>query len=315
MRQRSNSNNELKSRASANSSELAQSMQSPTKGVQLKTKIKHSTGKLKVLNEDRTVGMAMEASLDPQDPVVGSATGVNTAWMQSIRKTYPKANVVRGHLLNHDLGGFGVEENLYPISTKANSDHSTKVEQKVKGALTKADKDGGEVNYGVQVKEAKSYEKAQFLCHWEAFDKSKSKIDGASVAIDSDLGTHVGGFGGWGKTEKSPVAWRHGKSKGGTEVEEVRKRLGKAIENKQIEFDAIKDHGGKQVGGAQDYIEELNDLAEEHGAEAVWMTLKSEHSNEKDEGKQKLYVEWMNILSQRPEMIIDVDKREVIDLT
>ncbi len=41
--------------------------------------------------------------------------------------------IFRGHLLNDHLGGLSVEENLFPISSQANSNHLQKIERYVKG--------------------------------------------------------------------------------------------------------------------------------------------------------------------------------------
>ncbi|MCD4484553.1 hypothetical protein LQR31_08735 [Chromobacterium vaccinii] len=116
------------------------------------------------------VGRKMEADLNPHDVVTGSATGPNWTWMQALRQAYPKANVVRGHLLNHDLGGRSVEENLYPISTSANGDHSRNVEVHVKERLYDTAKQGWDepVHYEVLVSEtnANNPEKAAFNCQW-----------------------------------------------------------------------------------------------------------------------------------------------------
>jgi hypothetical protein len=52
---------------------------------------------------------------------------------------------VKGHLLNEDLGGPGVWENLTPLSRKGNSDHESQVESLVKAAV----KSGAVVEYNV----------------------------------------------------------------------------------------------------------------------------------------------------------------------
>jgi len=109
--------------------------------MQRETKITHTEGTLKFNDTDYTVGKKMEATLDPLDPVRGTATGPQWKWMRQVRHSYQDANVVRGHLLNHDLGGFSIPANLYPISTQANVKHSSDVEQPVKKMLNKAAKD------------------------------------------------------------------------------------------------------------------------------------------------------------------------------
>jgi len=52
---------------------------------------------------------------------------------------------VKGHLLNEELGGPGVWENLTPLSRKGNSDHESEVESLVKAAV----KSGAVVEYNV----------------------------------------------------------------------------------------------------------------------------------------------------------------------
>ncbi|GAB5417885.1 MAG: hypothetical protein Crog4KO_23670 [Crocinitomicaceae bacterium] len=276
---------------------------------QLATKIQHTVGSLNILDADRVVGVRMNAHLEPDDPVVGSATGKNTEWMQWIRKQHPKANVVRGHLLNHDLGGFAMEENLFPISTKANSDHSTEVEQKVKGALTWANSNEGHVDYSVNVNQQDSYKKAQFQCDWAVYDKYGAKQDGEAKNIQSELGKDVGGFGGWGKTKKSPVAWRHGKSKGGSEVDSVRTRIDNAMKDKKVEFSkAPKDGEGVLDTTNQDSLEFLNDLAEEYGVEMVYEALGELLEGSLTSAQRERFIEYRNILAQKPEMVIEIDE-------
>lgn len=193
---------------------VSQMRMMPGQVIQMDTEIQHQTGSLNLGSLGSfTVGIGMSATLDPDDPVQGSATGPNWVWMQKLRAVYPHAGVVRGHLLNHDLGGYAVPENLYPISTKANADHSARVEQNVKKALTDAHAvtttPKPKISYGVKVKEiANAPEKAQFHCAWTD-ETGKAYKD----IIDSDLGNDAGGFGGKGPNT-SPVAWQHGKRRG-----------------------------------------------------------------------------------------------------
>jgi hypothetical protein len=165
----------------------------------------------------------MSAKLDVGDPVVGTATGVNWTWMQKLRATYPKAGVVRGHLLNHDLGGFSIQENLYPISTQANADHSEKVEQKVKALLSAAEQADKQnpgtarrIQYTVNVTEtnAENPRQATFNCVFGIEGGLMQK-----VPIDSDLGTDKGGFRGSGR-EAAPRSWQHGDRRG-ADVEQL----------------------------------------------------------------------------------------------
>jgi len=83
-----------------------------------------------------TVGKSMYACIDPNDPRVGStaSAGGNTH-MHLLHYLINKwgTKIVRGHLLNDHLGGLSVEENLFPISAQANSNHLHKIEGYVKG--------------------------------------------------------------------------------------------------------------------------------------------------------------------------------------
>jgi hypothetical protein len=191
------------------------------KGKSLKTKIVHTTSHVNVTGvknkgevTKHEVGKKMVARLSPTDPVLGSATDVNWTWMQALRRDHPNANIIRGHLLNHDLGGFGIPENLYPISTKANHIHSVDVEQHVKQLLYNQllSPEPKMVNYSVQVSEDKQFDpaNAKFNCRFYVEGKSPK-----TVPVESHLGTDHGGFGG--KTDnplKDRKEWNHGKRKG-----------------------------------------------------------------------------------------------------
>lgn len=121
----------------------------PLKGkfetAQLKTKINHSasnfsyrTGPNSVSTE--RVGTNMTAFLDPADPVSGSEPGASEQknLMKRLKGKYNLASwaLIKGHLLNHDLGGFGVSDNLFPITKDANSSHLHAVEYGMKDYLT-----------------------------------------------------------------------------------------------------------------------------------------------------------------------------------
>ncbi len=83
------------------------------------------------------VAIAMAAYLDPSDGMRGTGAsqgGPVGGLVDDIRALYPTLNFVRGHLLNSDLGGIGLYYNLYPITGRANSDHSG-VEERVKEEL------------------------------------------------------------------------------------------------------------------------------------------------------------------------------------
>ena len=183
--------------------------------IQLQTEIKHTTNTIPFGGSHYLVGVGMTALLDPADPIAGSATtSDNYDWMKGIRAYYPAAGVIRGHLLNHDLGGYGVPENLYPISSMANSQHSDRVEQNVKGALTESAGDTkNRIEYSVDVAQYGSgntpYERAAFHCRWTEQDGTVH-----TDVIDSDLNVDKGWGGKSASAKKSPYAWRHGSRRG-----------------------------------------------------------------------------------------------------
>ena len=127
--------------------------------IQLKTKITHTTKPFTYPqngnNVTEPVGAEMSAYLDPTDAVVGTGTDTSAGAPQLDLLHSLNANnrMVRGHLLNHDLGGFAVEENLYPITTSANNKHKTHVENPVGQALQAAHalNNGSGVYYSVKV--------------------------------------------------------------------------------------------------------------------------------------------------------------------
>jgi hypothetical protein len=84
-----------------------------------------------------TVGKSMEAWLDPDDVPRGWSANLNSsqdAMMSAIREYWgiEGGDVVKGHLLNDNLGGTALGENLYPITRGANKDHLSFAENAVK---------------------------------------------------------------------------------------------------------------------------------------------------------------------------------------
>lgn len=187
-----------------------------------KTIIKHTVSYVTLPGEGthHLVGKRMVAKLYPDDPVQGSATGPNWTWMQKLRLMYRRANIVRGHLLNHDLGGFGMPENLYPISTKANAEHSDRVEQNVKTLLNNQMKLGPTalpVDYIVNVNEnvAHNPNVARFECAYGVERGPRKR-----VTIRSNLGGDSGGFSGGAKVnDLDGTKWHHEKRRGHDKVE------------------------------------------------------------------------------------------------
>ncbi|MCR9172419.1 MAG: hypothetical protein NXI10_08015 [bacterium] len=79
------------------------------------------------------VGHHMKATLDPSDQRVGSSPGAASGTLYNSLRHY-WGDGIKGHLLNDHLGGLGVEENLFPISSSANHQH-LEWETTVKGML------------------------------------------------------------------------------------------------------------------------------------------------------------------------------------
>jgi len=83
-----------------------------------------------------TVGIEMKAKgLDADHPKGTTPNGLDTVmgWLQTDSSGGSAADAyVRGHLLNHDLGGPGVAQNLFPITGQANIDHKNVVENTIK---------------------------------------------------------------------------------------------------------------------------------------------------------------------------------------
>jgi len=152
--------NSPKAREAAQFKAIIRSTFNSKHAIQRVTAIKHEAGSIKfgtIPQEEQLVGKKMEAQLDAADPVVGTATGTQWTWTRRLRNLFRGAGVVRGHLLNHDLGGHAIPENLYPISTKANSDHSARVEQPVKKLLNEAADDIKKNNSGHLIKDVKTH--------------------------------------------------------------------------------------------------------------------------------------------------------------
>lgn len=168
--------------------------------VQRKTDIRHTTqsfsyvppNKLSEKNPSKatqTVASTMEAWLDPNDPVVGSAPGDDqTDMMTSLKARYnlKPHQLVKGHLLNHDLGGYGVAENLFPITKQANGEHLAYAEYSVKEALSVA-RSGTDGIDGVYY-----YVNAIGPLDDESFDQTSHLVCSASYVKDIDDKRKIG---------------------------------------------------------------------------------------------------------------------------
>lgn len=108
---------------------------------QLKSKVVHQEQELK--GEDghgveykQLAGKKMTAILDPQYPLKGSQPGGGKIYnMYAILNRDWNESWIKGHLLNDNLGGLGIPENLFPITAAANKSHLNRVEQHVKNAV------------------------------------------------------------------------------------------------------------------------------------------------------------------------------------
>ncbi len=131
--------------------------------IQAKTMIHYSPGRYDYdfnpltgkYNKSVTVGREMHAKLDPDDPKNGSSTSSGGDVHRDLTGYLNKKwgiRPIRGHLLNDHLGGLSVEENLFPISHEANSQHLHQVEGYVKTlAYDRGSNRPGMVGYDVSV--------------------------------------------------------------------------------------------------------------------------------------------------------------------
>lgn len=169
---------------------------SQQKVAQLKTEICYNSGPLK--NTMFTVGKHMHASLDPNDPVHGSEPGEQIGIIKMLKAEGYRA-MVRGHLLNAELGGLGIAANLYPITSQANSLHTRYVENHVKRNIVHPDINGIETNnrlvYDVNVSEHEHRgatfhcqlytEKGDVILKTDIESKPEENTKGSGTAISS----------------------------------------------------------------------------------------------------------------------------------
>ncbi|WP_308910524.1 eCIS core domain-containing protein [Pseudokordiimonas caeni] len=134
------------------------------------------------------VGKKTTADLVPHKPLKGSSPGSSKEHdllMKELRIHYPGEGFLRGHLLNDNLGGPGIWENMFPITAKANGSHLYDVEKPVKQALLDAyelnektvSKDKYSVHYAVEAVSTGRMDdfiegpKAMLHCSWEIHPK------------------------------------------------------------------------------------------------------------------------------------------------
>ena len=161
---------------------------SQQKAAQFKTEIQYQTGTL----GDFDVGEKMHTFLDPTDPVHGSEPGtkVQKELMSNLKGRGYKA-MVRGHLLNAELGGLGIAANLFPITSQANSQHKMTVENPVKEFLRDTGKYGiGEENrleYSVEVRPID--DRPAVIFHCEVGSEEGNELLTNDITSEPEAGT------------------------------------------------------------------------------------------------------------------------------
>ncbi|BAE50710.1 hypothetical protein [Paramagnetospirillum magneticum] len=134
------------------------------------------------------VGSRMHAELDPANPPPqGSDTNSSTAFDPLFRalKDHPTpgtgtTNWVRGHLLNHDLGGTANFSNLFPLTGNANGEHKDEVELPIKHWIDQ----GAEVTYDVQAVQeqpATGSPDGAFICSANVTQANGSGLGGKAI--------------------------------------------------------------------------------------------------------------------------------------
>lgn len=108
--------------------------------VQAKSVVRNSGQSFSWNGQNTIVGKKMEAWLDPHDPVQGESANINadqTDMMDAIRTHYGiyGGDLVKGHLLNDNLGGKALNNNLFPITRAANKQHLMTTENYAKDQL------------------------------------------------------------------------------------------------------------------------------------------------------------------------------------
>ncbi|MBR2090710.1 MAG: DUF4157 domain-containing protein [Fibrobacter sp.] len=83
------------------------------------------------------VGYLTKAILSPGHPIKGTGPGDHEQkeLMEAIECCGAARAFCRGHLLNHQLGGLGIAQNMIPITESANTTHENNVEQGVKNLV------------------------------------------------------------------------------------------------------------------------------------------------------------------------------------
>lgn len=190
------------------------------------------------------VGKKMIANINPTDQVQGSApgNGVQAELMQEFKNQGYK-RMVRGHLMNGQLGGLGIAANLFPITSQANAKHKNHVENPIKDQI----KRGKEISYEVTVisQNKMSDPDADFKCKAAAIDGTWSKketissspgktsVRGNNIEGNTNKGTSSMSF----STANLPKGFGE-RGRGFTGRDEHKKALGKSsvtFEGKKLE--------------------------------------------------------------------------------
>ncbi|MBC3878518.1 DNA/RNA non-specific endonuclease [Undibacterium sp. FT79W] len=142
------------------------------------TKINYTTGNFTYTDtngdeQEQEVGIGMTAHLNPAQAREGTSPGGMDDLMTALGDEYSHQRMIRGHLLNGNLGGLGIPENLFPITNRANRLHETQVENHVKKEI----EDGNETDYRVTViNAAMTQDDPDATFHCEAWQADGTKI-------------------------------------------------------------------------------------------------------------------------------------------
>lgn len=251
------------------------SMSSPiqtksNRAIQRVTSIKYDTTEFDMENgKKEIVGKEMEATLDPNDKIRGSApgNGVQALLMNTLKFNGYK-RMVRGHLLNGQLGGLGIAANLFPITTQANAKHKNHVENPIKDQITK----GKEIKYSVTVasQNKMSNPTAAFVCNARATDAtwSRNETINSNPGQTSTRGGNVEGST-TGGTESMPFATKNlpsgwgEKNRGLNNSAEHQNTLSKSrflLDGSNVDVDGTYAYGYHFDSGVIDRQEYANEL-------------------------------------------------------
>jgi len=161
--------------------------------MQLKTQIENFGQPFTYDGSQVTVGKSMKAKLDPKDKKTGESAVINKdqdEMMDAIRDEYNlKGNeVVKGHLLNDNLGGLALDANLFPISGEANKVHLHNVESVAKDVYEL----GQGLYYTVDVESDAKLKKpnSKFKVKLATWDPTSDKI-GTYLTTNMNVSSHL----------------------------------------------------------------------------------------------------------------------------